>query len=150
MFFFRFNVSKKGFFRPGFFPGKLIHLCFVFWHIHGGKICFIFLLPKSVKHMYKVIQNSVLLFFVCFSSVIVALFCFCFCLVQAFADRGYVWDVFVVVLGLFFSRYYDSICLLVWFVLLFQAAILDLYVCISPFFLLLFIVVVCDRYSRKI
>lgn len=66
IFFFRFNISKKGFSDPGFFPGKLIHLCFVFWHIHGGKICFIFLLPKSVKHMYKVIQNSVLLFFVCF------------------------------------------------------------------------------------
>lgn len=40
--------------------------------------------------------------------------------------------------------YYDSICLLVWFVLLFQAAILDLYVC-SCLFLL---IVVYDRYSR--
>lgn len=100
------RFKKRGFSDPGclFFPrGKLIHLCFVFWHIHGGKICFIFLLPKSVKHMYKVIQNSVLLFFVLFSSVIVALFClFMFVSYRRSPTEGLFWDVFVVVLGFFF------------------------------------------------
>lgn len=78
MFFFASTFQKRGFSDPGFFPGKLIHLCFVFWHIHGGKICFIFLLPKSVKHMYKVIQNSVLLFLFVFLPLLLLYFVFVF------------------------------------------------------------------------
>lgn len=80
---------------------------------------------KERKNIYKVIKTFCFLF-----SVIVAFFCFVYIwfFVEAFADRGM--GVFVVVLG-FCLDFYDSICLLVWFVLLFQAAILDLYVCCS-------------------